>query len=84
MFCKLFEKLSVFARGIPHRRLQQGVDKVGHHLVVAAHVAVEGQLVAGAVKVVGGILDFVVGVTIDVVGEETHALHEGEQRHSIG
>ena len=49
-----------------------------------AHVAVEGQLVAGAVQVVGGILDLVVGVAIQVVGEEPHALHEGEQRHGIG
>ena len=54
------------------------MDKVGHHRVVAAYVAVQGQLVAGAVEVVGGILDFVVGVAVDVVGKETHALHEGE------
>lgn len=65
-------------------RLLQAVDKVGHHLVVAAHVTVEGQLVAGAVQVVGGMLDLVVGVAIQVVGEEPHALHEGEQRHGIG
>ena len=60
------------------------MDEVGHHLVMAAHVAVQGQLVAGAVQVVSRILDFVVGVAVDVVGQETHALHEGEQRHGIG
>ena len=60
------------------------MDEGGHHGGVAAHVAVEGELVAGAVQVVGRILDFVVGVAVDVVGEETHTLHEGEQCHGIG
>ena len=60
------------------------MDEGGHHRGVAADVAVQGELVAGAVEVVCGILDFVVGVAVDVVGEEAYALHEGKQRHGIG
>jgi len=48
------------------------------------HLLEKPQLVAGADEVVLGILDFVVRVAIEVVSEETHGLHEGEQGHGEG
>ena len=39
------------------------MDEVFHHSVMLAHVAVEGELVAGAVHIAGRIFDLVIGVS---------------------
>ena len=50
---------------------------------MVAHITVQRQLVASAIQVVGGILDFIISITIDVVGKETGTLHEREKCYSI-
>ena len=44
----------------------------------------ETDLIGGALKVVRGVGDLVVRVAVQIVGEEAHALHVGEESGSIG
>ena len=44
----------------------------------------KGYLVAGTYQIVLGIFDFVIRVTVDIVGKEAHGLHIGEQARGIG
>ena len=59
-------------------------DKLTHGRIVVEHRVEERELVVGTHKIVLGILDFVVGVAVDIVGEETHGLHVGEEGGGIG
>lgn len=47
------------------------------------HLPEKPQLVAGADEVMFGIQCFVVGVAVQVVGEETDGLHHREQRDRV-
>lgn len=47
------------------------------------HLLEKPQLVAGTDEVVLGIEGFVVGVAVQVVGEETDGLHHREQRDRV-
>ena len=48
------------------------------------HALQQLELRFGANQVVLRILDFVVGIPVDVVGQEAHALHVGEESSCVG
>ena len=56
--------------------------EIRHLLSPSLHLPEIPQLVARADEVVLGVADLVVDVTVQVVGEEAHGLHHGEQRYS--
>ena len=57
---------------------------LSHHVVVFPYALVEPHLVARAVEVMLRVLAFPVVVAAEIVPQEAHALHEGEERHGVG
>ena len=64
--------------GLSHNDLAFG-NKALHLLFVRTNAVEQCQLVLGTVEIVFGILDFLVLVAVDIIGEETHTLHKGEE-----
>lgn len=64
------------------------VELLGYEAVHLRGVGLDAlqelELVAGAHQIVVRILDLVVSVAVDVVGQETHGLHVGEEGGGIG
>ena len=58
-------------------------DKFFHFGSVCLDALQQLELVASPDKVVVGVLYFIIGVAVDVVGEEAYSLHVGEQRCGI-
>lgn len=59
-------------------------DEVLHLLLVAVGLAEELPLCAAAHEIVLSVLRLVVEVAVDVVGEEAHGLHVGEELGGVG
>ena len=60
------------------------MDKFGHHAFLATRILEEQQLIFGAHIVVFVVFYLIIGVAIEVVCQETYALHVGEKRRSKG
>ena len=68
----------------PHILLLQFFDELLHLCLVCLCLQEEVPLVAGACEVVVGILALPVVVAREIVPEEAHALHVGEELGSVG
>ena len=64
--------------------LQTALHKLFQFLLLAQHTSEQLQLVACTHQVVLRIFNLIISVTIYIVGEESHTLHVGEERHGIG
>ena len=63
---------------------QTAADDSGHFLFVSFGREEEGHLVAGSHEIMFRVLDFVVRISVDVVGEEADGLHVREKTGGVG
>ena len=52
---------------------------MAHFIAPGLYELEQAELVSGAYQVVVGVGDLVVGVAVEIVGQETGGLHEGEE-----